>query len=197
METHKGFPTFYAKDQKAWHNWLLKHHETEKSVWLILYNKGSEVPCITYDEALEEALCFGWIDSVANKRDRQSRYLYCSQRKPKSNWSRVNKVKVEKLLAEGRMKPAGMAMIELAKRTGTWTALDEVENLVVPADLAEMFERHPPAAANWEAFPRSAKRGILEWIGTAKSPETRLKRITETATLAARNERANQFKPKK
>lgn len=95
------------------------------------------------------------------------------------------------------MKPAGMAMIELAKRTGTWTALDEVENLVVPADLAEMFERHPPAAANWEAFPRSAKRGILEWIGTAKSPETRLKRITETATLAARNERANQFKPKK
>ncbi len=196
METHKGFATFHAKDQKAWRNWLQKNHDKEKQDWLIMYKKDSGIASLSHDEAVAEAICFGWIDSVANKRDEQSKYQYFSVRKPKSNWSRINKLKVEKLIADGKMAPAGMAMVELAKRTGTWTALDEVENLAEPADLAAALKKMPSAREHWDKFPRSAKRGILEWILNAKTPETRLKRITETVTLAARNERANQYKPK-
>lgn len=155
------------------------------------------MPSIYYPEAVDEALCFGWIDSVPKKRDEQSYYVLFSKRNPKSNWSAVNKARVKKLMAEGKMAPAGLAMVELAKRTGTWDALNEVDQLKVPEDFAQALSANPAALAYWEAFPASAKRGILEWLFSAKRPETRSKRLAEAIRLAEQNKRANQYQPKK
>jgi uncharacterized protein YdeI (YjbR/CyaY-like superfamily) len=192
-EEKGGVKTFHAKTRKDWRNWLIKNHEKEKSIWLIIYKKESSIKSIYYDEAVDEALCFGWIDSKPNKRDDESFFQFFSKRNPKSNWSAVNKKKVEKLIETGLMTKVGFAMIELAKKTGTWTALDEVENLKLPEDLLKALKKEKSAFINFDSFPRSIKRGILEWIQNAKKPETRQKRIDETATLAAKNIRANQY----
>jgi len=192
-----GVKTFYAKDRAAWRAWLAENHATETRVWLIIYRKQSGTPSIYYDEAVNEALCFGWIDSKPNKRDGESYYQFFSRRNPKSKWSGVNKRKVEALSAQGLMTEAGWAVIELAKQNGGWTALDDVENLMIPEDLQAQFDTMPGAQANFEAFSKSAKRGILDWISSAKQAETRAKRILETVTLAARGEKANQYVPKK
>ncbi|MEL6589235.1 MAG: YdeI/OmpD-associated family protein [Bacteroidota bacterium] len=189
-----GVKTFYASSPTEWRDWLAQHHEEELSVWLIIFKKASKRPSVTYKEAVVEALCFGWIDSKPNKRDEESYYQYFSKRNPKSNWSAVNKRLVDKLLSEERMAPAGLAMIELAKKTGTWTALDDVENLVIPPDMEALYGEYPEAETNFEAFPRSVKRGILEWIYSAKRPATREKRIRETLEKAAQNIRANQYR---
>ncbi len=191
IETYKGIKTFHAKSRHDWRDWLEKHHAKESAVWLIFYKKNSGVPSVYYDEAVDEALCFGWIDSKPNKRDDSSYYQFFAKRNPKSNWSRVNKEKVEKLLLEGHMHASGLEMVEIAKLNGTWNALDDVENLQMPVDLQRAFELNPVALGYWEAFPRSAKRGILEWILNAKRDETRLKRITETVELASQNIRAS------
>ncbi|MEL7532453.1 MAG: YdeI/OmpD-associated family protein, partial [Bacteroidota bacterium] len=190
-----GIKTFYAASQAAWREWLVQNHEQESSVWLIIFKKDSARPSVTYKLAVEEALCFGWIDSKPNKRDAESYYQYFSQRKPKSNWSAVNKKMVEKLLSEERMAPAGLTMVQLAKASGTWTALDDVENLVIPPDMEALFTDYPAAKSNWEAFPRSVKRAILEWIYNAKRSATREKRIRETLAKAEQNIRANQYRP--
>jgi len=165
-------------------------------VWLKIYKKNSGTPSVRYDEAVDEALCFGWIDSSARKGDDQHYLQFFAQRNPKSNWSRVNKSKVEKLAGAGLITDAGQAMIDLAKRTGTWTALDDVENLVSPPDLQEQLDANSVAKGHFDAFPRSAKRGILEWLLNAKTPATRARRIAEIVLLAGRNERANQYRPK-
>jgi len=197
-ENHKDeATTFYAESQQAWRNWLEQNHTTAKNVWLIIYHKGCGVPSVYYPEAVDEALCFGWIDSKPNKRDEQSYYQFFSKRNPKSRWSGVNKLKVERLLKEGKMTSAGLAMVELAKKTGTWEALTAVENMEIPADLQALFDANKTAESNFLAFPPSTKRGILDWISTAKTPETRKKRMEETVTLAAQNIRANQYVPKK
>jgi uncharacterized protein YdeI (YjbR/CyaY-like superfamily) len=195
MEIYNGIQTFHATSRKKWRQWLEKNHEKEKSVWLIIYKKDSEVSSVYYPEAVDEALCFGWIDSKPNKRDEHSYYQFFAKRNPKSNWSRVNKEKVAKLTEQGLIAPAGYAMIELAKQNGTWTALDEVENITMPADLQTLFDKNKIAFEHWEKFPRSAKRGILEWIMNAKKPETRQKRIEETVKLAAQNIKANFPRP--
>jgi uncharacterized protein YdeI (YjbR/CyaY-like superfamily) len=184
MEIKDGIKTFCAKTQKEWRTWLEKNHQSEKSVWLIFYKKGSGIQSTNYAEALEEALCFGWIDSKANKRDDESYYQYFAKRKPKSNWSKVNKEKVAKLIEKGLMTPAGFESIEIAKRNGSWSALDEVEELIIPADLKLLFDKNKEAFDNWEKFSRSAKRAVLERILNAKRPDTRQKRIAETVELA-------------
>ncbi len=189
-----GVPVFYARDTAAWRAWLEKNHATFKSIWLIIYRKESATPSVYYDEAVDEALCFGWIDSKPNKRDAESYYQFFSRRNPKSNWSRVNKAKVERLIREGRMAPAGLKMVDHAKSSGTWTALDEVENLVIPPDLEQAFAANPIARQHYDDFPRTVKRGILEWIFNARRPATRRKRIDETVRLAAENIRANQYR---
>lgn len=193
MGEYNGVKTFCAESITAWRHWLSENHEDESKLWLIIYKKDSGVPSITYDEAVDEALCFGWVDSSINKRDDKSFYQYFAKRNPKSNWSRVNKLKVEKLISLGKMSEAGLKMIELAKLTGTWTALDDVENLTYPPDLQDALNQNALALEYFNAFPRSVKRGILEWLLNAKQPETRLKRITEIVNKAERNERANQF----
>ncbi|MBL0099013.1 MAG: YdeI/OmpD-associated family protein [Saprospiraceae bacterium] len=146
---------------------------------------------ITYDEAVNVALCYGWIDSKINKRDEISWYQYFAKRNPKSNWSRVNKAKIEKLMAEGRMETPGMEMVRIAMQSGTWTALDEVEALILPVEMKQMMEENQVAHKNWETFPKSVKRGILEWIFNAKRPQTKIERIKNTVSAAADNRRIN------
>ncbi len=192
---YKKVVTCYASNLKAWREWLLTHHDQEKSVWLIIYHKDSKIPSVKYPEAVDEALCFGWIDSKPNKRDHESYYQFFSRRNAKSNWSRVNKEKVSRLLSANRLQPAGLEMIRLAKETGTWDALNNVENLIIPSDLSRELASYPNAATHFAAFPPSVRRGILEWIFNAKRPETRSKRIGETARLANDNIRANQYRP--
>ncbi|MEL6192224.1 MAG: YdeI/OmpD-associated family protein [Bacteroidota bacterium] len=187
-----------ARSASEWRRWLEENQASEKGVWLIIYKKDSGVPSVYYPEAVDEALCFGWIDSKPNKRDKKSYYQYFSVRNPKSNWSKVNKDKIERLLAAHKMAPAGLEMVKLAKESGTWDALNEVEALIIPEDLGEALDTYPHARTYFEAFPPSTRRGILEWILNAKRPETRQKRIEETARLANEDIRANQYRqPKK
>lgn len=194
MELKDGIQSVAAIDALAWREWLRKNHTIEKGVWLIIFKKDSGISSITYDQAVDEALCFGWIDSKPNKRDSESFYQYFSKRNPRSNWSKVNKAKISKLVTTSKMEPAGKAMVTLAKQSGTWDALNDVDNLVIPADLAVALAQLTKAKLYFEAFPPSIKRGILEWIFNAKRPETRNKRIQETARLAQDNVRANQFR---
>jgi uncharacterized protein YdeI (YjbR/CyaY-like superfamily) len=160
----------------------------------VFNKKISGLPHVSYDESVEEALCFGWVDSKPGKVDDTRSKLYFAPRKGKSGWSRPNKDRVQRLIKAELMRPAGLEKIEAAKRDGTWTLLDAVENLEIPDDLKAMFARFPQSAENFAVFPRSAKRGILEWIVQAKRAETRAARVEETARLAAQNVRANQWR---
>lgn len=193
-EIKDGVHCFYANSSKLWRRWLEKNGEKESSVWLIIYKKVSGVQSVTYKQAVEEALCFGWIDSKPNKRDEQSYYQFFARRNPKSKWSKVNKLTVEGLIDGDRMHKTGLAAIEIAKQNGTWNALDEVDNAVVPEDLQRALNENKEALTNFNAFPRSSKKIILEWIANAKREETRTKRIKETVTLAAKNKRANHYR---
>jgi len=190
-DTYNNVKTFHAKSRKDWRKWLEKNHRSEKSVWLIIYRKESEVPSVYYPEAVDEALCFGWVDSKPNKRDEISYYQFFARRNPKSNWSKVNKDKVAKLIEQGLMHESGIEMVDLAKKNGTWTALEDVDSLVIPEDLQNLFSKNKTAFKNWEKFSRSSRRGILEWILNAKKIETREKRIAETVALAEKNIKAN------
>jgi uncharacterized protein YdeI (YjbR/CyaY-like superfamily) len=196
QEIHRGTKAVSAPTRKIWRNWMAKNHEKETSVWLIIFHKKSRQASVYYDEAVEEALCFGWVDSVSNSRNEESSYLYFAKRKPKSNWSKANKDRVEKLTKLGLIMPAGQAMIDLAKQKGTWTALEVVDQLTIPPDMQKLFDKNKTAEKNFLAFPASTRRGILEWILNAKRSETRQKRIEETVTLAAQNIRANQYTKK-
>jgi uncharacterized protein YdeI (YjbR/CyaY-like superfamily) len=191
-----AYEHFYPPERATWRRWLLDKHATSPGVWLIFFKKDSGKPRVSYDEAVEEALCFGWIDSLPNKIDEQSYKQLYSPRKSKSNWSKPNKERVERLIAAGLMQPAGMDKIELAKQNGTWDALNEVEQLIVPSDMGQALAENPVARTNWEAFSRSTRRGILEWILNAKREETRAKRLEETVRLAAQNIKANQYERK-
>jgi uncharacterized protein YdeI (YjbR/CyaY-like superfamily) len=179
-----------------WRAWLEANHARADGVWLVSYKKATGKPAVTYDESVEEALCFGWVDSKGGKLDDERTMLYFAPRKGRSGWSRPNKGRVERMLAAGLMTPAGLAKIEAAKADGSWSLLDEVEDLVIPPDLGAALDGYPAARANFEAFPRSARRGILEWIVQAKTPATRAKRVAETAALAEENQRANQWRRK-
>ena len=193
---NSNLKSVYLESRAAWRRWLAENHLSEKNIWLKIYKKQSSTPSVYYDEAVDEALCFGWIDSSIKKGNDDFYYQFFAKRNPKSNWSRVNKLKVERLINGGLMVEAGLKMIEIAKETGTWTALDDVENLINSPDLQEKLEQNLTAKNYFEAFPRSVKRGVLEWLLNAKQAETRMKRIEEIVTLAEKNERANQYKPK-
>ncbi len=177
-----------------WRVWLEQHHTQTEGVWVISFKKATGKPRVEYDEAVEEALCFGWIDSKANKLDDERSMLWFSPRNPGTGWSRPNKERIERMVQAGLMTDVGLAKIEAAKQDGSWFVLDAVEALEIPPDLDQALLAHPPAKQHFDAFPRSVKRGILEWITNAKRPETRAKRIEETATLAAENKRANQWR---
>jgi uncharacterized protein YdeI (YjbR/CyaY-like superfamily) len=175
-----------------WRAWLDDNHDSATGVWLVSWKKHTGRATVGYDDAVTEALAVGWVDSKGMRLDDDRTMLWLAPRRPTSAWSRPNKVRVERLVAEGRMGRAGQQVIDAAKRNGTWSLLDDVEDLVVPEDLAAELELRAGARAAWDAFPRSARRAILEWIVLAKRPQTRAARIAETADKAARGERAHQ-----
>ncbi len=196
MKEKKESIEFYPRNRQAWRNWLQKNHATKQSVWLIMYKKSSGKPTILYNEVVEEALCFGWIDSVPRKRDAESSFLYISVRKAKSGWSALNKTRIEKLLRENKMAAAGLQKIEAAKKDGSWSALDKIEALEMPAALQKALTRNKKALAHFNGFPSSVRKQLFLWVESAKTPVTKEKRITGIVTLAEKNIRANQWKPK-
>lgn len=179
--------TFVGSSVEAWREWLAANAPSETEVWLVIQHKNSGVPGLRIEEAMEQALCFGWIDGLHQKHDASSSRLRFTPRRPKSTWSAVNRERAERLIERGLMSEAGQAMIDLAKETGTWEAVPDG----VPDDLAALLGSDPVAAAHFDGFPPSSKRLILEWIGGAKKPETRQRRIAETVELARDNVRAN------
>lgn len=183
------FERFYARDRKEWRKWLEKNYATSSGIWLIYYKKGTDGPCVSYEDAVEEALSFGWIDSKVNKLDEERYMQIFTPRKPKSIWSKINKQRVKKLIKNGSMTPAGLEKIETAKKDGSWYFLDDIENLVIPPDLKEALDANLSAKSNFESFSDSIKKQILYWIKSAKRPETRMKRIEKVVMLAAENKR--------
>ncbi len=180
----------------AWRRWLERHHTRDKGVWFVYFKKSSGKQRFTYDDLVEEALCFGWIDGQARTLDAERAMLWLSPRKPKSVWSAPNKVRVARVIAAGLMHPAGQAKVDAAQANGHWTALDATDRLEVPDDLAAALAATPKARAHFDAFPASAKKGVLEWVRQANRPETRARRIAEAARMAAVNERMNGTSPK-
>lgn len=183
----KDFETFYPTNRKVWHNWLQKNHMSKQSIWLIYYKKKSNKPTISYTDAVDEALCFGWIDSKSKPIDNEKFMQYYTKRNEKSVWSKVNKAKIERLIHKGLMTPAGYAIIEKAKQNGSWSILDEAEALIIPQDLDYEFQKNTHAKNHFLAYSRSHKRNILQWLVLAKKQETRQKRIHEIVTLATQN----------
>lgn len=184
---------FCPSDQQDWRSWLEENHIQEDFVWMIIYKKSSKKTNISWSEAVDEALCFGWIDSVKKPIDDEKYKQYFSKRKAQSTWSRVNKEKVDRLIEENKMTEAGLQCIEVAKKNGSWTILDSVENLEVPDDLQEAFDQHAGAEAYFHGLSKSDRKIILSWIVMAKRSETRNKRIQEAALMAGKGKKPNQF----
>jgi uncharacterized protein YdeI (YjbR/CyaY-like superfamily) len=186
--------TFCPKSQKDWRQWLKKNHRLKESVWLILYKKGSEKPTINWSEAVNEALCFGWVDSKRKPFDEEKFLQFFSKRKPKGTWSKINKEKVQQLTASGMMTKAGFDSIETSKQNGSWTILDDVEAFKIPKDLAKAFKSQPGSKDYFLSLSKSVRKMRLQWLVLAKRPETRQKRIDEIAELAAKGMRPKQFR---
>ncbi|MCF8325613.1 MAG: YdeI/OmpD-associated family protein [Leadbetterella sp.] len=178
---------FYPTSQTMWRKWLQENHISKQAVWLVFYNKKSEIKSITWSEAVDEVLCFGWIDSKKISIDKETSHQFFCKRKPKSTWSKINKNKVEKLIEQGLMTEEGFASIETAKQNGSWKILDEVEELIISADLEAEFANNENAKNNFLGFSKSVRKLILSWLVFARTYETRQKRITEIIESAEQN----------
>lgn len=176
--------------------WLEANCTQSNSIWLVTYRKTSPDRHVPYDDVVEEALCFGWVDSLSRKVDVRRNMLLLSPRRRGSSWSRVDKERAERLITRGLMQEAGFAKIKEAMKDGSWDRLDRALELAIPTDFAQALGAKTPAAVNFEAFPATVRRAILTWINAAKRVETRAKRIAETAELAAKNVPANQWRQK-
>ncbi len=176
---------FEPADRAAWRNWLDRNHTSSLGVWLV-FRKGAARQ-LTYDAAVQEALCFGWIDSTLNPLDTHRYMQLFTPRRAKSGWSRLNKQRVAKLIAEGLMMPAGREKIAAAKRDGSWKALDEVESLKMPADFKAALDANPIARQNYDAFSPGAQKRYLFWINNAKRADTRARRVRAALALLAKN----------
>jgi uncharacterized protein YdeI (YjbR/CyaY-like superfamily) len=185
--------TFCPKNRQEWREWLQDNHNVKRCIWLIYYKKKSAIPTLTYSDAVDEALCFGWIDSKVKPIDEHTFMQFFCRRKEKSVWSKVNKEKVERLTNEGLMTPSGFEIIEKAKQNGYWNMLDDAEALVIPDDLNKQLEIFPNAKAFFSGLSRSNKRNILQWLVLAKKQETREKRIAEIVELAENGKIPKQF----
>jgi uncharacterized protein YdeI (YjbR/CyaY-like superfamily) len=176
---------FFATDRAAWREWLAGHHGSATFVWLLLHKKHVGEPSVSYDEAVEEALCWGWIDGLTNRWDERSYAVRFSPRKPGSVWSESNVSRVAKMIAEGRMTPAGQALVDEARRRGTWDEAASRRYEVTPPDLEAALAADPAAAARWRAWAPSHRRQYISWVLGAKRPETRARRVAETVRRAA------------
>lgn len=186
--------TIQPQSRAEWRTWLQENHATKSSIWLVYSKKIANTPSVAYSDAVDEALCFGWIDSKAKPIDALRYMQFFCPRKPNSVWSRINKAKIERLIAAGLMTDAGLAVIERAKANGSWTILDAAEDLIVPADLDAALLAQGDAKAYFTGLSRSDQRNILQWLVLAKRAETRQKRITEIAELASQKLKPKQFR---
>jgi len=183
--------TFHASTTEEWRDWLARNSQSEKEVWLVIHHKDSATPSPRYHEAIEQALCYGWIDGLHRKHDANSSQLRFTPRTPRSTWSKVNRERAANMTALGLMTERGQALIDLAKATGKWQVVSDEDSSAIPEDLRVLLDRDEVADRNFRKFPPSSKRLILEWIATAKKPDTRQRRINQTVELAAVNLRAN------
>lgn len=181
---NKEIETYCPQSRTDWRQWLEKNHQSKQSVWLIYYTKKSNVPSLSWSEAVDEALCFGWIDSTKKKINDFSFMQFFSKRKPKSNWSKINKEKVHQLIDSNRMTKAGYQSVETAKQNGYWTILDEVEELTIPNDLEIAFKKQKGSKDYFLSLNKSTKKMIIGWVVLAKRQETRQKRIDEIVESA-------------
>ena len=180
---------FYPTSRTDWRKWLETNHLSKQAVWLVFYNKSSGRKSISWSEAVDEALCFGWIDSKKIKVDVETSHQFFSKRKPNSTWSKINKAKVEQLIGSGLMTAAGHICIETAKQNGSWIILDEVEELIIPEDLNAEFRVNPASKEFFLSLSRTGRKSILQWLVLAKRPETRKKRIVEIIECAAQKQK--------
>jgi uncharacterized protein YdeI (YjbR/CyaY-like superfamily) len=200
MQKKTDLKSFHPKTRAAWRNWLEAHHDKLPGVWFTFYKKESGKRRVTYDEAVEEALCFGWIDSLPKKIDEHRSALKFSPRKPKSVWSELNIKRVQELIDKKLMTPVGLQKIERAKADGSWDILSasnhQAKTGVIPVDLEKALKKSKEALTNFKAFSPSTKKQFLSWIDSAKRPETRLARITQTVAMSAAKKKpgANGFK---
>ena len=192
--SYNNIETFCPSSQKAWRDWLSKNHISKPSVWVVFYKKASSKPSLSWSQAVDEALCYGWIDSIKKAIDDEKFMQFFSQRKPKSTWSKINKDKVEVLIEKGLMTKAGYATIKTAKENGSWTILDTVERLIIPEDLEKAFKSNPKSKRFYLSLSKSYRKAILQWIVLAKRAETREKRINETVEFASKGQLPNHFR---
>ena len=186
-------PALYFPRDVEWRDWLEVHHgQYPDGIYLIFWKLETNIPTMRWEEAVKVALCYGWIDSTVKSLGGGKRQQYFCPRRPKSNWSKLNKQYVEELDARGMIHPAGQAMIDLAKRTGTWTAMDDVENGVIPEDLQHAFDRNPVAYDNFKAFAQGSRKGYLSWLHQAKREATRAKRIEQIIDFCKNNIKQRQ-----
>ncbi|MCF2501369.1 YdeI/OmpD-associated family protein [Dyadobacter chenhuakuii] len=178
---------FSPSSRQEWRQWLQENHSLTQSVWLVYHKKSAQVPNISWSEAVDEAICFGWIDSLSRPLDQERYIQFFSKRKPGSGWSKINKNKAEKLIEAGLMQQAGYDAIEAARKNGSWSLLDEVEELVVPDDLQKALADKPVGSSFFQKLSRSDKRNLLQWLVLAKKTETRQKRIKEIVEFADQN----------
>jgi uncharacterized protein YdeI (YjbR/CyaY-like superfamily) len=185
--------SFYPGTKEDWFEWLKHNHQSKQAFWLILYKKNSGVPTISWSDAVDGALCFGWVDSVRKSIDEQSFKQFVGKRKPQSTWSKINKDKVEQLIKKGLMSEAGHHSIVTAKKNGSWTILDEVEALILPEDLLSELNSQLGSIDFFLSLSNSKRKAMLQWIILAKRPETREKRIKEIVELASQRLTPKQF----
>lgn len=196
MAQKKDIETIYPQNPLQWREWLEKNHLDTDAVWVIFYKKESGQPTLSWSESVDEALCFGWIDSLKKKLDDERSVQFFSKRKPKSTWSKINKEKIERLNDAGLMKPAGMECVRVAKENGSWTLLDEVDALVIPPDLEEAFGVYEGSKEYFRVLSQSDKKVLLQWVVLAKTEATRKQRILQIAANAGNHEKPETFRPK-
>jgi len=191
---NKEIEIFYPSNQTVWRMWLEKNHISKQAVWLVFHTKKSKFKSISWSEAVDVALCFGWIDSKKVKIDETTSHQYFCQRKPKSTWSKINKVKVDKLTELGLMAEAGLKCIETAKQNGSWTILDEVEELIIPTDLYDALLINQKCIDFYLSLSNSIKKRLLTWLVLAKTPQTRQNRLNEIIESSEQNQIPKQFR---
>jgi uncharacterized protein YdeI (YjbR/CyaY-like superfamily) len=184
------FPIYHPTDLAAWRRWLAANSGTEPGVWVATWRKASGRARVSYETLVEEAICFGWIDSTVNVLDDERRLQLMTPRKPKSGWTRLNRQRVAMLEEQGRMTDAGRRAVDVAKANGWWTKYDSVEDLIEPDELADALDASPDARHAWNGFPPSARKQMLWWIVSAARPDTRTNRIAKVVSEAALGRRA-------
>lgn len=179
-ESPNGKEVFTPPTRAGWRQWLASNPGRSEGVWVVYRKTSSSLAGPSYDDLVEEALCFGWIDSQARRVDADRMMLWFSPRRPGGMWAASNKARIERLVRDGLMAEPGRAVIDRAKADGSWARSDDIEALIVPADLAAALDADPAAKAGYEALSDSTKKQYLWWIASAKRPATRAGRIAET-----------------